>query len=381
MDADELDLAISDLETRLERLRSLYEQYFLGIEKIPPQVARKDVDRRIWELRRVKIRNTAKRFKLQTIVQRYNTFQQYWQRILREIENGTYKRHLLRAERTTGKSTREAPRDQNTPVEAADARAEDPNAAAQLGRLLDSGSDLDHELERALAEVSASQPPGADWASARAESAPAVRATGRRAVETLDLDMDGFDVGSSAKGPAAPAPRTPAGGTGELGTPPPRPQVGASAARAPRGPTAGAQARSSAVAQPTRKNPLAALGTRKAQPASPRAKPPVPTRPAEANARAKAAGRPPVNSAEAAKAGAARGATPKGLTDQRIAELHNRLLAAKRQTREGGKVSVKGLAKSLRAAESKLRKQHKNRRVDFDIVIKDGRAVVKPFLR
>ncbi len=102
MDAAELDTNIEELEIRLERLRALYEQYFLGIEKIEPSVARKDVDRRIHLLRREKIRNTAKRFKLQTIIQRYNTFQQYWQRICREIENGTYKRHVLRAERTYG---------------------------------------------------------------------------------------------------------------------------------------------------------------------------------------------------------------------------------------------------------------------------------------
>jgi hypothetical protein len=50
-------------------------------------------------LRREKIRNTAKRFKLQTIIQRYNTFPAVLQRICREIENGTYKRHLLRAQK------------------------------------------------------------------------------------------------------------------------------------------------------------------------------------------------------------------------------------------------------------------------------------------
>src|SRR3954467_2868559 len=71
----------------------------MGLERIEPQIARKDVDRRIYVLRREKIRNTAKRFKLQTIIQRYNTFQQYWQRICREIENGTYKRHLLKAQK------------------------------------------------------------------------------------------------------------------------------------------------------------------------------------------------------------------------------------------------------------------------------------------
>ncbi len=102
MDAAELDIQLEELETRVERLRSLYEQYFLGIEKIPPAVPQKDVDRRLYALRREQIRNTARRFKLQTIIQRYNTYQQYWMRIMREIEHGTYRRHVLRAERTVG---------------------------------------------------------------------------------------------------------------------------------------------------------------------------------------------------------------------------------------------------------------------------------------
>lgn len=102
MDSDELDIAIDDLETRVERLRSLYDQYFMGIEKMPPHVVHKDVERRFYALRREQIRNTGKRFKLQTIIQRYNTYQQYWMRIMREIENGTYKRHVLRAERSVG---------------------------------------------------------------------------------------------------------------------------------------------------------------------------------------------------------------------------------------------------------------------------------------
>ena len=33
------------------------------------------------------------------------------------------------------------------------------------------------------------------------------------------------------------------------------------------------------------------------------------------------------------------------------------------------------------AVEAKLREQHKNRKIDFDVVIKDGKAVVKPIVR
>src|SRR6185503_1761031 len=100
--SNEIDVALDELEKRLERLRSLYEQYFIGIEKIEPSVSRQDVDRRIHALRKTQIRNTAKRFKLQNIIQRYNAFQQYWVRICREIENGTYHRHLARAQSRFG---------------------------------------------------------------------------------------------------------------------------------------------------------------------------------------------------------------------------------------------------------------------------------------
>src|SRR5262245_18942676 len=74
----------------------------MGLEKIEPQIPRKDVNRRIWVLRREQIRNSGMRFKFQMLVQRYNTFQQYWGRITREIEKGTYRRDVLRAAKRIG---------------------------------------------------------------------------------------------------------------------------------------------------------------------------------------------------------------------------------------------------------------------------------------
>ena len=102
MDPQEFDHELSDLEVNLERLRALYEQYFLGIERIEPAVARKAVDRRFWQLKRIKVRNTARRFRLQMLVQRYNTLQQHWTKVCRQIENGTYVRHVQRARRRLG---------------------------------------------------------------------------------------------------------------------------------------------------------------------------------------------------------------------------------------------------------------------------------------
>jgi hypothetical protein len=102
VEAVEIEKFVGDLEIACDRLRSLYEQYFMGIEKIEPMVPRKDVERRIQVLRKEQIRNTAQRFRFQMLLQRYNTYQTHWQRICREIENGTYKRHLIKARQRFG---------------------------------------------------------------------------------------------------------------------------------------------------------------------------------------------------------------------------------------------------------------------------------------
>jgi hypothetical protein len=94
--------AVNELDERIERLRVLYDQYFLGFEKIEPMTPRKEVDRRVWMLRREQIKNTALRFRMQQLISRYNSFGTYWQRILREIENGTYKRDVVRAAKRFG---------------------------------------------------------------------------------------------------------------------------------------------------------------------------------------------------------------------------------------------------------------------------------------
>ena len=87
----------------------------------------------------------------------------------------------------------------------------------------------------------------------------------------------------------------------------------------------------------------------------------------------------------AAKPAAAKPAAPSAaaasVTDERVRELHARLVEAKRQTQDGAAVSMEGLAKSMKATEAKLREQHKNRKIDFDVVIKDGKAVLKPIVR
>ena len=130
MDYPEQILAVDELERRFERLRSLYEQYFLGIEKLEPFVQRKDVDRRLWLLRKETIRNTGLRFRFQQVVSRYNTFATHWQRVTREIENGTFRRDVARANRRFGGSAPEPPDPSPSMVATADGPSPPPRPGA-----------------------------------------------------------------------------------------------------------------------------------------------------------------------------------------------------------------------------------------------------------
>ncbi len=105
MEKNEIQDLVDSLNPRLERLRALYEQYFMGIERIPPATLRKDIDRAFWRLRRERFNNTALRFRFQQILQRYNVYKQHWMRIMREIERGTYRRTVARAARRFDKET------------------------------------------------------------------------------------------------------------------------------------------------------------------------------------------------------------------------------------------------------------------------------------
>ena len=98
----EIEIQLNELEERVDRLRALYEQYFLGYEKLEPSVPRKDVDRRFANLRKMQLRNTALRFRFNVITQKFNTYAMYWTRVCRQIEEGTYKRHLVKANKRFG---------------------------------------------------------------------------------------------------------------------------------------------------------------------------------------------------------------------------------------------------------------------------------------
>ena len=86
------DDELASLRTEFEALRTLYEQYFAGVEKRQPLRKREQFE---LKLRRSKLGSATKptvRFQFGTMQQRYASYRTYWDRVLRQIEEGTFTR-------------------------------------------------------------------------------------------------------------------------------------------------------------------------------------------------------------------------------------------------------------------------------------------------
>lgn len=345
MDQTETEKLIGDLELAVDRLRSLYEQYFMGIEKIEPTVVRKDVDRRIYVLRKEQIRNTALRFRFHMLLQRYNTYQSYWQRICRDIENGTYTRHVIRAQRRFGikrPSLRppSAPPRSARSVEAELAELDREFAPAEM--LAD--GDFELEEEPATARRSPLRPPPA---ASRTPPLPRPPPPPRIAPPLA---------------PHARTPRPPPPGTPRPMPPPTIPPGGAARPLAPQSRPRVPPARASA--------PPARAGAR------PNA--PVPPAPPSSAAVAGQLGRRPVAAAVSPQPAQKPSAE---LPDERVRQLYSQYVETKRRQNEStASVTYEAVARSLRESSAKLR-QKLGRPVDFEVVVKDGRAVLRPVVK
>ncbi len=91
----EEDLQILDAKTK--QLRLDYEQYFLGARPREPSQLRAEVQKLIALLSNVPIQNTGLRFKFSSLCSRFLIQRRQWDLVLRKIEDGTYERHVFKA--------------------------------------------------------------------------------------------------------------------------------------------------------------------------------------------------------------------------------------------------------------------------------------------
>jgi hypothetical protein len=100
---------LDTVDLSLERVKTLYEQYFLGIQKQPPTFLHNDIERKLRDLTQLQIRNTGLRYRFATLQQKFGSYNSYWRRTLRQIENGTYLRNLSKIGREAIRTGAEIP--------------------------------------------------------------------------------------------------------------------------------------------------------------------------------------------------------------------------------------------------------------------------------
>jgi hypothetical protein len=89
---------LQDLDLKLRQLKIDYEHYFLGRHPREPANLRGEVQKRFLRLSGTPIRNTALRFRFNSLNSRFQAMKRQWDATLREIDAGTYKRHVFKAD-------------------------------------------------------------------------------------------------------------------------------------------------------------------------------------------------------------------------------------------------------------------------------------------
>ena len=82
------DDVLDGFEENIRKLKSAYDQFFMGIMKMPPMTLRRNLEVFIHELSREKMRDNGRRFRFNTLVSRYNQYREMWARRMREREEG-----------------------------------------------------------------------------------------------------------------------------------------------------------------------------------------------------------------------------------------------------------------------------------------------------
>lgn len=92
----ELEALLKDLEGQIKHLRTEYEKFFMGLIRVEPIRERKRIKTTLLRSTGRPINNTSIRFRFQQLQGQFNTYQTYWDRILKQIEEGRYHREKNR---------------------------------------------------------------------------------------------------------------------------------------------------------------------------------------------------------------------------------------------------------------------------------------------
>lgn len=370
-DAEQAMERCNELDAELAELKAMYDLYFQGVERLPPSKKHEAFKKHMAQVKGSFVRQTAAKFRIESISQKFVTYERLWDRTLKEIENGTFKRDLARMKRRNSR---------------------------QETRKKDDAFDIDEDLDLSDLE---SESDGDDLASALAEAeaavskpapvAPVVPVAAVPAIKPL-VPSIAPAVTPAGGAPAAPktglAPTiTPAGApTGKTGLMPsitaapavaPVAKTGVAPSIAPAVKTGVVPAMTPAGGAPAAKTgvvpAMTPAGTPAARPATGMAPALKPAGATGSNPAMRPVSQPPQAAARPAAAGGG-----DGLSDQKIKAIYDAYVMAKKRCGEDTRaVTLDSVASSLRKQVPELMKSHKAKSVEFKVVIKDGKAVLR----
>ena len=333
---EDLEEVLEALEKLLDRTKIMYEQYFMGIQKVAPMQLHRDVERKIRELTQLQMRNTGLRYRFTTMCQKFGAYNTYWKRTLREIEQGRYVRELQRAKRKVEQNGKDLPEELlvKLPKLVQERIRRDRARMARIG---------EDEAERQASE-----------AMARAAELPRAPRPGVHEISEEDTLFDDEDIDNlfgaiREQSVTSPPPIAP--------DPEPKPEPAPPKSARPRGPIvpASVTSRLKPVAPP-QPPPLKATGPLVPPPFKAAAVPPpqVPRPPPPA-----ASGLPP------------------GMSEKQCRELHARYAKARQLVGDKSDVSYDKLLATLNKQAPAIMKEHGARGVDFQVVVRGDKVVLK----
>jgi hypothetical protein len=373
----EIEELLDALEKQIERLRVMYEQYFLGILKVAPSHLHTDAERKVRDVTQLQIRNTALRYRFATLTQKFGAYNTYWKRTLRQIEQGRYVRDLAKI------TSKFEELGEDIPAE----------ILAKMPKLMRDRVQRDRAKARAIAERQGKLP-GAETGDTL-DREPTVQRPAPNTAHRLDglsddIDIDAMfeeltmeaehaiDQRAAAPKPAPPKVEDFNPPTEREPTRVPPPQPGPGRRSAPTTPPlrAAAPLRASTPTPPTSPLPRPYAPPPPPRPAEATPVPRAPT-PQPSRATPPGGNRIPSPASRPGMAASALGPPP-GMSEDDSRALYNRYLKARELVGESNDgVTYDKMLRTLRSQSSKIMTDHKAKSVEFAVVIKDNKVVLK----
>jgi len=87
---------LEKLDQEIDGLRIHFEQYFMGSRKRMPEQDRTTLQYKLRRMANLQSANFALKYQFQQLVAKFNSYNQYWNRIIQKIESGQLSREKLK---------------------------------------------------------------------------------------------------------------------------------------------------------------------------------------------------------------------------------------------------------------------------------------------